>query len=144
MGTFEIVRTLPATPERAFAVLGDLAAYGQFQPLTRIRATPGPVRPGWSFVAYTGIGPASVVDRMVVTAWEPGEHFAIVKVGPVLDGWATVHLTPEGEGTRVVWREEIVPRPGWLGRRLGPVSDPLMRWFTGRSLDRMAERAGAR
>lgn len=144
MGTFEIVRSLPAPPERVFEVLGDLPAYGQFQPLTRIRATPGPIRPGWSFVAYTGIGPASVADRMVVTAWEPGAHFTVVKIGPVLDGWATVHLTPEGGGTRLVWREEIVPRPGWLGRRVGPVTDPVMRWFTGRSLDRMAAQVGAR
>lgn len=144
MGTFEIARTVDADPDRTFAVLGDLPSYGQFQPLTRIRATPGPITPGWSFVAYTGLGPLSVVDRMVVTAWEPGQHFAIVKIGPVLDGGAEVHLTPEGEGTRVVWREEIVPRPGWLGRGVGPVTDPVMRWFMGHSLDRMAERIGAR
>lgn len=144
MGTFELTRTLPAGADRTFEVLGDLAAYGQFQPLTRIRATPGPVGPGWSFVAYTGVGPLSVVDRMVVTEWEPGVHFAIVKVGPVLDGGAEVHLTPEGSGTRVVWREEIVPRPGWLGRRVGPVVDPVMRWFMGRSLDRMTAQLGER
>lgn len=144
MGTFEIARTVDADPDRTFAVLGDLPSYGQFQPLTRIRATPGPIAPGWSFVAHTGLGPLSVVDRMVVTAWEPGRHFAIVKVGPVLDGGAEVHLTPEGDGTHVVWREEIVPRPGWLGARVGPVSDPVMRWFMGRSLDRIAERIGAR
>ncbi|WP_161958436.1 SRPBCC family protein [Ornithinimicrobium cavernae] len=144
MGTFEIARTLPADPGRTFAVLGDLASYGQFQPLTRIRATPGPVGPGWTFVAYTGLGPLSVVDRMVVTEWAPGEHFTIVKLGPVLDGGAEVHLMPEGSGTRVVWREEIVPRPGWLGRHTARLTDPPMRWFLGRSLDRMAERIGDR
>ena len=140
MGIFEIARTLPADPERTFAVLGDLPAYGQFQPVTRIRATPGPVGVGWSFVAHTGVGPLSVVDRMVVTAWEPGRHFAIVKLGPVLDGGAEVHLSPEGDETRVVWREEIVLRPGWLGRRIAPVADPAMRWFMGHSLDKMADR----
>lgn len=140
MGTFEIARTLPGDPARAFAVLGDLAAYGEFQPLTSITATPGPIGTGWSFVARTGLGPLAVVDRMVVTDWRPGEGFAIRKIGPVLDGWAQVHLTPEGEGTRVVWREEIVPRPGWLGRRVGRLTDPGMRWFTARSLDQMAAR----
>lgn len=144
MGTFEIVRTLPADPEATFAVLGDLSAYGQFQPLTSIRPSPGPVAPGWSFVARTGIGPLAVVDRMVVTAWVPGEHFAIAKLGPVLDGWAEVHLTPEGADTRVVWREEIVPRPGWIGRRTAPLTDPVMRWFMGRSLDQLAVRVGER
>jgi hypothetical protein len=135
---------MPADPERTWEVLGDLPAYGQYQPLTRIRATPGPIGPGWSFVGYTGLGPLSVVDRMVVTEWEPFRHFAIVKVGPVLDGGAEVHLTPEGDSTRVVWREEIVPRPGWLGRRIGRLSDPAMRWFMGRSLDQMAQQVGDR
>ncbi|USQ81021.1 SRPBCC family protein [Ornithinimicrobium faecis] len=144
MGTFEIARTLPADPEATFRVLGDLAAYGQFQPLTRISPSPGPIGPGWSFVAHTGIGPLSITDRMVVTQWDPGEHFTIVKIGPVLDGGAEVHLTPEGDGTRVVWREEIVPRPGWIGRRTALLTDPPMRWFLGRSLDQMAARVGER
>lgn len=144
MGTFEIARSMPADPLRTWDVLGDLPSYAQFQPLTRIRATPGPIGPGWSFVAYTGVGPLSVVDRMVVTVWEPGRHFTIVKVGPVLDGGAEVHLTPEGDSTRVVWREEIVLRPGWLGRRVAWLSDPAMRWFMGRSLDQMAQRIGDR
>lgn len=144
MGTIEITRTLPADPEATFRVLGDLSAYGQFQPLTRIRASPGPIGPGWSFVARTGVGPLSITDRMVVTQWDPGEHFTIVKIGPVLDGSAEVHLSPDGDGTRVDWREEIVPRPGWIGRRTGLLTDPAMRWFLGRSLDRMAARVGER
>ena len=144
MGTFEIARTLPGDPEETFAVLGDLAAYGDFQPLTRIKATPGPIGPGWSFVARTGVGPLSIVDRMVVTAWQPGQHFAITKIGPVLDGGAAVHLTPEADGTRVIWCEEIIPRPGWIGRRTAPLIDPAMRWFLGRSLDQMAARVGER
>ncbi len=142
MGSLELVRTLPGDPDQVFAVLGDFAAYGQFQPLTTIRATPGPVGPGWSFVARTGVGPLSVTDRMVVTEWEPGAHFTIVKLGPVLDGGASVHLSAEGPDTRVVWREEIVPRPGWLGRHTSLLVDPTMRWFLGRSLDRMATRVG--
>lgn len=140
MGVFEIARTLPGDPARTFVVLGDLAAYGEFQPLTRIAAAPGPIGTGWSFVARTGVGPLAVVDRMVVTDWRPGEGFAIRKLGPVLDGWARVELTAEGAGTRVVWREEIVPRPGWLGRRAARLTDPGMRWFTARSLDQMAAR----
>lgn len=144
MGILELTRTMPADPARTFEVLGDLASYAQYQPLTRIRATPGPIGVGWSFVGYTGLGPLSVVDRMVVTAWEPDTHFAIVKIGPVLDGWAEVHLTPEGAQTRVVWREEIVPRPGWLGVRTGRLVDPVMRWFLGHSLDLMAQRVGER
>lgn len=144
MGTFEIARTLPADPDTVFAVLGDLSRYDRYQPLTRIRSAPGPVRPGWSFVAHTGLGPLAVPDRMVVTEWVPGRHFTVVKLGPLLDGGASVHLTPEDGGTRVVWTEEITPRPGWLGRRVAFLTDPFGRWFMGRSLDAMAAEIGAR
>lgn len=144
MGTLELVRTVAADQDRTFAVLGDLAAYGDYQPLTRIRATPGPIGVGWSFVGLTGVGPLSIVDRMVVTDWDPGQRFEIVKLGPVLDGGARVHLMPEGDSTRVVWQEEVVPRPGWLGARLRPGVDAVMRWFLGAALDRMTERIEAR
>lgn len=140
----EIVRTLPAAPAEVFAVLGDLRDYGRYQPLTRIRATPGPVGPGWSFTAYTGLGPLALPDRMVVTRWEPDRHFTVVKLGPLLDGGAEVHLTPEEDGTRVVWHEEITPRPGWAGRRAAPATGAFGRWFIGRTLDAMATRIGAR
>lgn len=144
MASVEIVRTLPGAPAEVFAVLGNFRDYGRYQPLTRIRATPGPVGPGWSFIAHTGPGPLAVPDRMVVTEWEPDRSFTIVKLGPLLDGGARVHLTPEGDGTRVVWDEEITPRPGWAGRRVTPLTDVFGRWFIGRTLDAMATRIGAR
>lgn len=144
MGTFELARTIAATPERVFDVVGDLRGYARFMPLTAITTDTGPITPGWEFEARSGIGRARVPDRMRVSDWDPPRGFRVVKLGPVLDGWAEVHLTGEGNGTRVVWREEITLRPAWLGRRLAPLSDRLNVWLFGRALDRMAARAAAR
>lgn len=143
MGTFEIVRTVPATPERVFAVVGDLPAYGEFVPMTVIEHDPGPVGPGWEYTGRTGPRPLRVVDRMRVTDWDPPRGFRAVKLGPVLDGWAEVHLSPEGSGTRLVWRERIVLRPPWLGRRLSRLSDPVNTWLFARALDRMTAKVAA-
>ena len=90
--------------------------------------------------ARTGVGPAAIPDRMRVTHWDPPRGFAITKLGPLLDGWAQIELHPEGAGTRLVWREEIVPRPARLGRRLSPLSDRINRLFFGRALDQMVRR----
>lgn len=140
MGTFELVRVVPAPPAATFAVVGDLTAYGAFIPMTRITADPAPVGPGWRFTARTGPGPLAVVDRMQVTRWDPPHGFAVTKLGPVLDGWAEVSLSAAGAGTRLLWREEITVRPAALGRRLSAVADPVNRWMFGRALDRMVAR----
>lgn len=143
MGTFELVRVVPADAAATFAVIGDLPAYGRFIAATTLQTDPLPIREGWTFTARTGPGPLAVIDRMTVTAWDPPHHFAVVKLGPVLDGWADVRLTEGAAGTTVRWREEITVRPSWLGRRLGVLTDPVNRWLFGRALDRMAARVRA-
>jgi carbon monoxide dehydrogenase subunit G len=140
VGTFELVRAVAAPPAATFEVVGDLTAYGAYLPLTRIRADPGPIGPGWRFTARTGPGPLSVVDRMQVTRWDPPHGFAVTKLGPVLDGWAEVSLSADGAGTRLRWREEITVRSVSLGRRLSVISDPVNRWLFGRAVDRMIVR----
>ncbi len=143
MPAVEIVRTVPASVEQVFAAVADLADYGRYIPLTTIEHDRGPIGVGWRFTARTGLGPVALVDRMKVTRWEPSHGFGVVKLGPVLDGWAEVHLTAEAGGTRLVWREEIVPRPAALGRRLAPLSDRLTALLFGRAVDAMAARAVA-
>lgn len=140
MGTFELVRTMPGPLDRVFAAVGDLTAYGDYLPMTRIEADRGPVGPGWSFTGRTGAGPVVLVDRMQVVRWDPPHGFGVRKLGPVLAGWAEVHLTPEGEETRVVWQEHITLRPTRIGRHLAPVSDRVNSWLFGRALEAMADR----
>lgn len=137
MGVFEVTRTVEASPEAVFAVVGDLRRYGDWIPLTRIRSDDGPITTGWEHVGESGLGPLRLPDRMRVTRWEPGRGYSVRKLGPVLDGWAEVDLDPEGAGTRVVWREDITLRPRPLGRLAGVVTDPVSRWMFGRALDLM-------
>jgi uncharacterized protein YndB with AHSA1/START domain len=143
MGTVELERTLPASPAEVFAVVGDLCSYGDFVPLTRVEHDAGPPGVGWRFTGLSGVGPLPLVDRMEVTEWDPPHRFAVVKLGPVLAGGARVTLEPVGEGTRLLWQEEIVLRPTVLGRRLGGLTDPVTRWLFARTLDAMTARVTA-
>lgn len=140
MGTFELARTLPGTPAEVFAVVADLHAYGEFVPMTRIDGDPGPIGPGWRFDARTGPGPLALLDRMQVTHYDAPHGFGIVKLGPILDGWAEIDLTAEGEHTRVIWREHITVRPAAVGRLVAPLTDPVNRLLFGRALDKMTAR----
>lgn len=141
MGVFEIARTVRADRARVFDVVSDFRRHGDYIPLTTMVTDDGPAGAGWRFTGRSGIGPLVLVDRMEITAWEPDRFFRIDKRGPVLDGWAEARLSDDGPHTRLVWTEEIVPRPAALGRRLAPVLDPANRWMFSRALDRMARRA---
>lgn len=141
MGTFEVVRTVHADRDRVFAVVADLRAHGDYIPLTTIDGDQGAIGPGWRFTGRTGVGPLVLVDRMEVTRWEPGRGFRIDKRGPALDGWAELHLSPDGPDTRLVWRERIVVRPAAVGRLLGPILDPANKALFGAAVDRMVARA---
>ncbi|CAN5425889.1 hypothetical protein BH23ACT6_BH23ACT6_22980 [soil metagenome] len=141
MGTFDLARRVPASGRHTFDVFSDFRAHGDYIPLTTITADEGPIGVGWRFTARSGLGPAALVDKMVVSVWNPPHEFRIEKLGPMLDGWAHAYFTAEGADTRVVWRERIVARPAPLGRGLGPVLDPLNRRMFARALDKMAARA---
>lgn len=141
MGTFELARVMPGTPEQVFAVVADLPGYGDYILSTRIEHDSGPVKVGWRFTGHTGLGPLRLPDRMEVTRWEPGVGFGVRKLGPVLSGWAEVDLSPaEQTSTLVQWREHISVRPPLAGRLLGPVTDPTNRWLFSRALDAMQRR----
>jgi len=144
MGTFDLVRRVNASPATTFDVLADFRRHSDFIPATTITADDGEPGVGWRFTARTGVGLLAVVDRMEVSVWDPPYEFRIDKLGPVLDGWAHVHVTAEAGQTRVVWRERIVLRPAPVGRLVGPVSDRVNRVMFGRALDKMAARAASR
>ena len=99
-----------AAAERLWSVLTDFAAHGEFVPATTMRTDEGPARVGWEFTALTGYRAAAVPDRMMLTVWDPPRRFRLVKLGPVLTGWAeaTVHPTPAG--SQLVWTEVVRPR----------------------------------
>ena len=149
MGAVEVRRTVPTPLGAVWDTLTDFGAYDRWIPLTSMRTDPPPVRLGWGFAGFTGLGPVGFLDSMLVVRWEPpvdGEaRFAVRKTGRVLGGWAAVELTStDTGGTEVVWREEIVPRPEPLGRLAAPASDRVTARLFAQALDRMLEAAAAR
>ena len=131
MGAVEVRRIVPTALGAVWDALTDFGAYGRWIPLTSMRTDPPPVRLGWGFAGFTGLGPVA--------------RFAVRKTGRVLCGWAAVELTAtDTGGTEVVWREEIVPRPEPLGRLVAPVSERITARLFAEALDRMLEAAAAR
>ncbi len=141
MGTFDLVRCVPAGLQETFDVFSAFRDHGDYIPLTTITADEGPIGVNWTFTARSGIGPLALPDTMEVSIWDPPHEFRIDKIGPMLDGWAHVHFAREGADTRVVWREHIMVRPHIVGRALGRVIDPGNRLMFGRALDKMTRRA---
>lgn len=147
MGTFAIERAVAVPPVQVWAVITDWSGFARWLPLTRMRLDDGPTRVGWSFAGLTGIGPLRFSDEMLVTDWSPpaGEgpgSFRLVKVGRLLAGWAEVSVLPiAGEQTTLVWREDIVIRPIFLGRLLVPLTDRVNRAWFAKVVDAMAAEA---
>ena len=132
MGTFTIERIVAVPPSQVWDIVTDWAGYARWMPLTTMRLDPGPTRVGWSFAGLTGVGRLRFCDAMRITQWDPPADagsgaFRLVKVGRLLAGWAEVSVTPLADGgqTRLLWRENIVIRPTFLGRLLGPLTDRL-------------------
>ena len=149
MPAVEVRRTVATPLAPVWETLTDFGAYGRYIPLTRMRTDPPPVRLGWGFGGFTGLGPVGFLDSMLVVRWEPpadgAARFAVRKTGRVLRGWADVRLaaTPGG-GTEVVWREEIVPRPEPMGRLLARLADPVTERLFASALDGMLAAAERR
>ena len=149
MGVVEVRRTVSSPLGAVWDTVTDFGAYGRWIPLTSMRTDPPPVRLGWGFAGFTGVGPVGFLDTMLIVRWEPpadgAARFAVRKTGRVLRGFADVALAAaDAGGTDVVWREGIVPRPETLGRLAAPISDRATARLFGDALDRMLESAPSR
>lgn len=129
-------------------VITNWAGYARWLPLTTMRLGQGPTRVGWSFAGLTGVGRLRFSDAMLITDWAPPVDagpgaFRLVKVGGLLAGWAEVSVLPiaNGEQTQLLWRENIVIRPTFLGRLLAPLTDRVNQALFARVIDQMAAEA---
>ena len=161
MATFHLTRACAAPPATVWDVVTDFAAYGAWMPLTRMRVDAGLPRPGWGFVATSGVWRLAFSDPMLVTVWEPPGavgvgRLRVVKTGWLLGGWAEVRVESEGvesegvesdrvgtgrTGTRLDWQEDVDVRPLPFKRLLAPLLSRFSRWLYGRALDAMIARA---
>ena len=148
MGTFAIERVVAVPTQQVWAVITDWAGHARWIPLTTMRLDRGPTRIGFSFTGLTGIGRLRFADVMRITAWSPPSEagpgeFRLIKVGRLLAGWAEVSVQPlqDGEQTRLIWRENIVIRPTYLGRLLSPLTDRINKAMFTRVIADMAAEA---
>lgn len=130
MALVQASRRVAAPADRAWSLVTDWSAHGRWIPLTVVTVDPaGPQSGvGTRFVGRTALGPVGFDDPMVVREWEPPAdgrpgRCRIDHRGPWVAGWAEITVTPETEGSRVEWREDIYPR--WTPR----VADPAVRWI---------------
>lgn len=137
---FDAARVVRLAPDEAWRRLVDWPGHGRWVPFTRVDVAPDdPNR----FVAWTGVGPLKLEDRMhaLEQRFDDGNGFCrVAKLGPILVGEAVLTVAPgiEAGTTLVQWHEDVsVPRlPGFLAGVVG--------WVSGRmfelSLGRMAQR----
>ncbi len=147
MPAVSVARASRLSPDLLWGAVTDLEGHTPFVPLTTLRGEPGGPRLGWEVVARTAAGPLRVDDRMLVVTWQPPPTWPararLVKTGRLLDGWADIEVTPDGDGSRVVWSEEVLPRP-WLLRRLTKGAGRLPEAATRRLLTRILDGVIAR
>lgn len=130
---------LPA--EQVWAGLVDWERQGDWMPATKVEILGGGAGHGEGerIVAWTGLRPFAVADRMTITEWAPPRRAAVVKTGRVLKGAAWFEVRPLGAGgCRVVWCEALTPPFGALGRLLGPFLSVGTRVVIGLALRRFA------
>lgn len=126
---------------RVWAGLVDWARQSEWMPGTTVEVVGGGDghAPGERIVAWTGIRPLAVADRMTITEWDPPRRAAVVKTGRVLRGAASFEVRALSETrSRVLWCEALVPPFGPPGRLLSPFLTVGTRAVIGLALRRFA------
>ena len=91
---------------------------------------------GTSFDCLTKVGPFRLLDRMIVTEWEPARSIGIEHRG-LVTGRGRFMLRPSpGDRTRFTWIEDL-RFPWWMG---GFVAAPVLRAVWRRNLRRLKDR----
>ncbi|MFB9321547.1 SRPBCC family protein [Cryptosporangium minutisporangium] len=135
--------TIPASPERVFAVLSDGWAYASWVVgASHIRdVDQGFPTPGTKIHHSVGGWPLMIKDESVVLECEPNQRIVLkVKVWPLFGGIVKVELEPHGDGgTLAAMSEELVDGPGKLLPE--PLIAPALNARNRESLKRLADRA---
>ena len=114
---------LDAPADKVWATVTDWERQQDWMVATTMRVVGDRVEGmGTRVEATTGVGPAALVDPMVVTEWEPPHRCVLRHTGTVVRGHGIfeVFALPGGR-SRFVWREEIVLPlgPGGAARLAG-------------------------
>ncbi|MGF1647124.1 MAG: type II toxin-antitoxin system RatA family toxin [Kineosporiaceae bacterium] len=128
--------TVPVTPAVAFAVSQTTGAVRlRWDPFIRSqRFLDGAQRPGKGVQTLTRARVGLSMISLYVSYRPPTSVGMTMVRGPWFfaafgGGW---RFTPEGGGTRAVWKYTYTIRPGWLR----PVAEPVGQWLLGREIRR--------
>ncbi len=111
MASFTFVRQIAAPPETVFDVLTSHDRYASITPMRKSvlerEGDPAPNGVG-AIRVLSSVGPPL---REEVIAFQPPSRFAykLLSGAPLRDHVGTVELSPEGEGTRMVYAVHTVP-----------------------------------
>ncbi len=117
MASFTFERQIAAPPQIVFDVLTDHRRYAEMTPLRRSElereGDPAPNGVG-AIRVLRSVGPPL---REEVVAYEEPSRFSYSLISglPVRDHLGTVELSPEGEGTRMVYAVRVMPSAPVIG-----------------------------
>ena len=118
MASFTLMREIKAPAELVFELLTDHRGYSDITPLRRVdlerEGDPPPNGVGAIRVLHA-LGPPL---REEVLVYRPPSRFSykVLSGLPVRDHVGTVELTPEADGTRVVYAIRMIPTVPLVGR----------------------------
>jgi len=125
-----------APAQQVWEVLVDWPRHREWVPFT---SAEGGAAEGESVEARTGVGPASFLDTMVITDWEPPTRVAVRHTGwPSGEGRFDLLDLPGGR-CRVTWSELIDLPLGIFGRFGWIAVGPLTRLMLHTALRRLAK-----
>ncbi|GAA1259092.1 hypothetical protein GCM10009665_56520 [Kitasatospora nipponensis] len=158
MAGFELSRTARLPADEAWRRLTDWPRHSANVPFTRVGPVAGTAQGlGGVVVARTSLLGLGFDDPMEIVLWQPPGAAAgpgpggpgpdpdagsgsgavgrcrLEKRGTVVRGWAEILVVPQGQGSRVTWREEVFCRG--VPRAADPLLAAAGRRMFGRVLD---------
>ncbi|MDQ2853101.1 SRPBCC family protein [Dermatophilaceae bacterium Sec6.4] len=129
MPQVRMTRETRADVDAVWAVTTDWKRHAGYFPLTQMKVPDEPEGVGRHFEGFSKLGPLTLPDPMVVTAWSPPSpveghdsgSFAIRKLGKVLSGTVNFEVHPTPGGATLVWTTDVGPAP----RLLATISRPV-------------------
>jgi hypothetical protein len=139
MTTIAAAIEIEASAERCWSVLTDWTGQSEWMPLTKVEVTSGDGTLDSRLLARTGVGPAALVDPMVIDVWQPPHRCEVRHEGRLVTGRGVfiVENLPGGR-SRVTWEEQLDSRG--LRRLLDRAAALPTRTMLGVALRRLARR----
>jgi hypothetical protein len=111
---------IEASPEVVWTAVEDIATHVEWMHDAEAIRFTSPQRSGvgTTFDCDTKVGPFRLVDRMEITAWEPGHTMGVRHVGLVTGSGAFTLRAAGTDRTEFLW-DETLRFPWWMAGELG-------------------------